>query len=450
MQHESIPLAEMKSRAAGVLRGNDQGGWTTAAPALYPHQWSWDSAFIAIGWAHLDIQRAADELRSLFRAQWKTGKIPHIVFNPDVPEEKYFPGAVFWGCSRLSRDVPEGIETSGLLQPPVHAIAAWRIWEVAQQHGGDDVNLAGEFLEEAYGPLLAWHRFLITARDPEKSGLIATVHPWEGLDNSPRWDAAMSRIEIGEIAPFTRADLKHVKDASQRPTDEEYRCYLWLVELMKLANYDDELIYAEHPYLVKDVFMTGILVAANKALAAIAEVVDAPREDRQAIEEWIDLGVRGLESSWDAELGLCLDYDVRASEQIRLQTIAGFAPIISTVLTAERLAAQLARFDSEAFCGHPRFRWPLPPSTSPHEPAFRPRSYWRGPNWPFMNWFFWWALIQAGEQERAAQLRSAGLEQIVAAGFAEYVEPITGEPLGSARQSWTAAVALDWLSWENT
>ena len=38
-------------------------------------------------------------------------------------------------------------------------------------------------------------------------------------------------------------------------------------------------------------------------------------------------------------------------------------------------------------------------------------------------------------------------EAIVTAGeFAEYFEPFTGKPLGSPQQSWTAAVALDWLA----
>jgi hypothetical protein len=43
-------------------------------------------------------------------------------------------------------------------------------------------------------------------------------------------------------------------------------------------------------------------------------------------------------------------------------------------------------------------------------------------------------------------LRDASLNQIATVGFAEYVEPFTGEPLGSLDQSWTAAVALDWLA----
>ncbi|MCW2894139.1 MAG: hypothetical protein JWO75_3628, partial [Actinomycetia bacterium] len=73
--------ATLGDRAAAVLHGNDAGSWTRAAPVLYPHQWSWDSAFIAIGWAHLDVRRAMTELEQLFAAQWATGMVPHLVFR---------------------------------------------------------------------------------------------------------------------------------------------------------------------------------------------------------------------------------------------------------------------------------------------------------------------------------------------------------------------------------
>jgi hypothetical protein len=55
-------------------------------------------------------------------------------------------------------------------------------------------------------------------------------------------------------------------------------------------------------------------------------------------------------------------------------------------------------------------------------------------------------VIRAGEPERAERLRQTSLEQISSGGFGEYFEPFTGEPLGSDDQSWTAAVALDWLA----
>ena len=78
--------AGLRDRAAAVLHGNDEGSWTKASPILYPHQWSWDSAFIAIGWAHLDVGRAMLELEQLFAAQWATGMVPHLVFRAATPD----------------------------------------------------------------------------------------------------------------------------------------------------------------------------------------------------------------------------------------------------------------------------------------------------------------------------------------------------------------------------
>jgi glycogen debranching enzyme len=66
------------------------------------------------------------------------------------------------------------------------------------------------------------------------------------------------------------------------------------------------------------------------------------------------------------------------------------------------------------------------------------------------NWLLWWSLVRAGETERAEGIRRASLDQISDGGFAEYFEPFTGEPLGSPDQSWTAAVALDFLAASDT
>jgi hypothetical protein len=118
----------LAARAQEVLGQNDMGGWTRAASDLYPHQWSWDSGFIAIGLAHLDTARAARELLTLFQHQWKTGKVPHIVFNPEAPPDSYFPGAEHWACAAASPEAPPAPPyTSCLCQPPTHAIAAQRI-----------------------------------------------------------------------------------------------------------------------------------------------------------------------------------------------------------------------------------------------------------------------------------------------------------------------------------
>src|SRR5919205_3893687 len=142
-----VEFAGLALRAEKTLRRNDMGGWTKPAPNLYPHQWSWDSAFIAIGLSHLDIRRAANELRTLFARQWSTGKVPHIVFNPEAPPGSYFPGADHWACAAVSPDAPPVPPyTSGLCQPPVHAIAALRIWEAAEV--GGELGFARAFLHK--------------------------------------------------------------------------------------------------------------------------------------------------------------------------------------------------------------------------------------------------------------------------------------------------------------
>jgi hypothetical protein len=69
----TVSPAALAASAAYILRGNDIGELTTAAPRLYPHLWSWDAAFVAIGLATVSVPRAIAELRTLLRAQWRTG-----------------------------------------------------------------------------------------------------------------------------------------------------------------------------------------------------------------------------------------------------------------------------------------------------------------------------------------------------------------------------------------
>jgi glucosylglycerate hydrolase len=441
------PAPGVSPLAAGVLRRNSLESWTKPAPSLYPHQWSWDSAFIALGLAHVDNHRATRELETLFESQWANGKVPHIVFDPDAPPRSYFPDAERWNSAALSAAAPDSRHTSGLCQPPVHAIAVLRIWETAQGKDERRVEAARRFLRGNYGRLFAWHRYLATARDPEGSGLVTIHHPWEsGTDNSPRWDAALGRVEVGEVPPYPRYDLQHVADPSHRPTDREYDRFIWLLESLKRCRYDEAEIYERHPFLVKDVLFSAILVAANDALLKIAHAIGAPAEDRERIGGWIERGRRGIGECWDPDMGLCLDYDVRAGEPARVRTIAGFAPLIAGEAGPERVADLLRTLDSPHFAGNPDLHLPLPPSTSPQEPGFHPRSYWRGPTWPVANWLLWWSLLRAGEPRRAGEIRRHTLQQLAEEGFAEYFEPFTGEPLGSREQSWTAAVALDLIA----
>ena len=250
-------------------------------------------------------------------------------------------------------------------------------------------------MQALYPRLVKWHRYLATQRDPEASGLVTAYHPWEGTDNSPRWDRALARIEVAKPGPYTRLDTSQVGDPSQRPTDWDYDRYLWLVGLLRKYRYDDAQIYRRYPFLIKDVFFSAVLVAANTALLDLAGVAGASDGDRGHLACWLDRGREGLARCFDAESGLCVDYDVRTGEQIRLRTFAGFAPLFARTADAGQRAAQMRLLDSGDFCGNPRLRWRLLPSTSPAEPAFEPHNYWRGPVWPVINWLLWRSLSRS-------------------------------------------------------
>ena len=177
----------LRDRAAAVLHGNDAGNWTRAAPVLYPHQWSWDSAFIAIGWAHLDVQRAMTELESLFAAQWATGMVPHLVFRAGS-DHPYFPGPEWWDTSVSSAAPAAPIKTTGICQPPVHALALQRIWQLTPPQQRPEIRAR---VQAIYPRMVNWHRYLATQRDPEASGLVTTYHPWKAR-TTPRAGTAHS------------------------------------------------------------------------------------------------------------------------------------------------------------------------------------------------------------------------------------------------------------------
>jgi len=432
------------ARAAYVLRGNRGEGMTKAAPDLYPHQWSWDAAFVAAGLAHLDVARACTELDGLFAGQWRTGMVPHIVFDPD--DSSYFPGPERWDCARFSADAPTAPQTSGICQPPVHALAVERILSIADRRGGDSAELAAGWLTSAYPRLLTWHRYLATHRDPDGEGLLTIYHGWEsGMDNSPRWDAVYAGVTVGDLPPYERRDLAVVTDRSQRPSHSEYDRYLWIVEELKRVGYEDSRIRASASFLSTDVFMSAIFAAANEALVRLAVRVGAGEGEGDELREYAARFRRGVAASVDGQSGLATDRNLRTGEPMPVETVAGFAPLLCGGLDDSAEARLLALLESARWTGHPSLRHRVIPSTSPESSDFRPRTYWRGPSWPMVNWLFAWILHGRGQVEVATRLRSAALAELGDGALAEYYEPVTGEPLGSGDQSWTAAAALDLL-----
>ena len=207
---------ELLAAAKNVLKLNDIGKWTRPAPDLYPHQWLWDSCFVAIGLSNYSLHRAQQEIISILRGQWDNGMIPHMIFS----NEKNFHSPSLWD-SRQSIYSPDNLETSGITQPPMLAEAVIKIGNQLKTSEKRD------WYRLVWPNLLAYHEWLYRERNPHAEGLVVLIHPWEtGLDKTPPWMKMMHRhqkpiwIKLIEISRADTLIAKGRRDTKQVHPDE--------------------------------------------------------------------------------------------------------------------------------------------------------------------------------------------------------------------------------------
>jgi glycogen debranching enzyme len=420
---------ELLTAAIALLRANDRGGTTVPAPALYPHQWNWDSAFAAIGWAHVDPRRAARELVMLLRGQWDDGMIPHITFHPGA--ESYEPGPRTWRTANAP-GAPTGVCTSSITQPPLAATAARLVLEIA----GGDAEVAHALGPVAEG-LARWHTWFARDRDAAGDGIPCIVHPWEsGLDNAPRWDAALARVDPAGVDYVRKDDT--IVDGSERPTRFDYDRYFALVaERARLGFLPPRR--DRDSFLVQDVALASILCRAERDLEALASALGKDVLAEQARARGLSLEKAIQARLYDPERGAYRDFDAIADERIDVEHVACLLPLFAGIAPPDAVARAVRLLDDPAFYGAP---WPVP-SVPLSDPRFDARRYWRGPSWININWMLVDGLRRAGEVGLATRLADRTIDLVAESGFREYFEPRTGEGLGAEDFAWTAALVID-------
>lgn len=408
--------------ARAVLRANDRGGYTVPTARLYPFQWNWDSAFVAMGFATFDAPRGWQEIERLLEGQWEDGLVPQIVFH--APSDDYFPGPDVWG---IHRSPP----TSGITQPPVLATAARHLLATDPDPAAAQARMAA-----IYPKLLASHRWWAAARDPAATGLVSILHPWEtGMDNSPAWDDAMARIPTTTSTEIRRRDTSHI-DPAMRPRAEDYQRFIHLVDHFSATGWNAAAMFATSPFRMLDVGANSILLRAERDLLALAPRFGAP-SDGPEIAARIARMQAGLATLWHEASGLFRSRDARTGALVATSTSAGFLPLYADAATpaqAATMAATLHRWQQAA-----RY---LVPSTDPTSPAFEKLRYWRGPIWAVVNWLIADGFARAGHAPQAAAISDDTRALIGASGLAEYFDPLTGKGAGGAQFSWTAAIDL--------
>ena len=419
----------MLDHAREILKINDQGTYTVPTHGLYPFQWNWDSCLTAIGQAHFDEPRAWTEIETLFAHQWDDGMVPHIIFHEQ--DDGYFPGPDVWNTGRV-------VPTSGITQPPVAGFAIRRLYERAA-----DRDLAKQKIRDLLPKIHAWHDWFFRCRDPQATGLVAIIHPWEsGRDNSIDWDDAFSRVPTEGVLPFTRRDTQHA-NPEHRPTQEQYERYIWLVQTFRSLNWDNSVLHDNSPFRVVDPGFNAILLRSCSDLADLAEILgeqDIATQSRQRVRE----GAAALEDLWNDDLQQYVCFDRAIGQQINSGSIGGllaaFAPIPPARLNG--IARKIEDLGSRAKY--------LVPSHDPGAPGFDGSRYWRGPVWLIVNYMIADGLARQGQQGVAHKIVQSSLKLIENSGFAEYYDPNTGQPCGGKEFTWTAAMVIEFLALSKT
>ncbi len=431
---------DLLRRAQEVLDRNRRGDWTCPAAGFYPHQWLWDSCFVAVGLARVDARRAAGELRALLRGQWANGMIPHMVFADGVRD---------LGSRRIWRstthaDAPRDVHTSCITQPPLPAIAAW---EVAQ---GLEPDEARAFVDEVFPKLVRYHEWLYRERDLRGAGLITLIHPWEcGLDTTPPWMRELRRmrtpawmrlvlrLRLTRLVDFLRRDTRFAPKA-ERASDADGLRMLVLADRARRHGFELRRLPPDDSVQVEDVAFNAILAVANRTLVRLAGVLGWELDPELAASA--GRTVDALEQLWDDDAGHYYSRNAHTGALLRMPTVATFLPLWSGIprTRVDRLLDQLRRPNAWT-------RYPVP-SVPTDGPQFDSDRYWKGPTWVNTNWLVVRGLRACGETELADELRARTLELVGRSGFAEYFSPLTGDGYGAHEFSWTAALTIDLLA----
>jgi hypothetical protein len=426
--------------ARKVLQQNFRNDYTVPSSELYPHQWLWDSCFIAIGLRHYNLKRAKNELISLKLGQWKNGMLPNITFHSN--------GLNFddelWD-SHLNRFAPKDVKTSGITQPPMLAEAIFKVGQKLE--GKDRIEFYGEMID----CLVRYHQWLYLERDPHENGLISLVHPYEsGLDNSPVWLTAVHRLRFPwwirffkiknfkKFFNYFRRDTSRVAE-SQRISLSDAAEYFYIIKKLKKYKYDSRKILRRSRPLVEDLAFNSILVRANQRLKLIAREVEykLPRH----LLDHMRKTEHSLEKLWDSKNQQYYSRYLRSKKFIKNPTVASLLPLYSGSLSrprAKELVDQLK--DHTSFGCH----YPVP-SVPINSKYFDPNNFWQGPSWVNTNWLIIQGLHDYGFHKEAQDLKRRSIKMVGDSGFYEYFSPFDGSGKGAANFSWTAALTIDLL-----
>ena len=407
--------------AKEVLKNNRRSGYTLPTNnELYPAQWNWDSAFIALGYSYFNLEYAIVELEKLISGQWDDGMIPHILFHDN--DESYFPNHKTWDCGNK-------IPSSGITQPPIIATI---IKKIVDQNKLNQSQL--KRVETIIKKLKKYLDWFFNYRDTNKIGLVSIIHPWEsGLDNSPIWDSSLDKVKIEKNLKYERRDL-NVSRSSNRPLKKDYDGYITLLNQFKKDKYNPSKIVNDSMFNVIDIGFNSILIRATKDLVEVAKKFNLDFTD---LKNKISKSEESLIKFYKDEEHSFFSYDFKNHNLIKVDAISNYFVLFANLQNEDinnKIIDKLKEYNSqnEYFFT----------TVNPKDKTFEETRYWRGPVWINSNWIVYQGLLDK-DKNFSNLIKNKTLELLENKKFHEYYNYKTGDCLGANNFSWSAALYLD-------
>ena len=407
--------------AQKILIGNRKRGYTLPTNnKLYPAQWNWDSAFIALGYSYFNLNFAFKEIKTLLDGQWKDGMIPHILFHDT--NTNYYPNHTAWNCGHK-------IHSSGITQPPVLASILKQIIDKNKITKKQKKEIKKFIIK-----IKKSHEWFIKYRDSKKTGLVSILHPWEsGYDNSSLWDGPMSKVKIEKNIQYKRADNK-VVNPEHRPLNIDYDRYVTIKNDLKKNKYNPKKIFNTALFNVVDIGFNSIFLKANKDLIILLKEFNL---DSSKIINYVKLTERNILRFFDKKKGAFFSFDLRNKKKISVPSITNYLVLFADINNHKINNVLIKNLKKHNLKEKYFFS-----SIKPNHKSFEEKRYWRGPVWVNCNWFICKGLINK-DKKYSKKIKQSTIRLVEKKGFHEYYSCKNGKPMGANNFSWSAALYLD-------
>ena len=409
------------NKAKKTLLGNRRRGYTLPTNnKLYPAQWNWDSGFIALGYSYFNLNFALKEINTLLDGQWKDGMVPHILFHNT--KTNYYPNYTAWNCGNK-------IYSSGITQPPILATV---LLEIINKNKINKTQFLK--IKKMIKKIKKFHEWFIQFRDPEKTGLVSILHPWEsGYDNSPIWDEPMDKVKIEKNIKYKRADNK-VVNPDFRPLDIDYDRYVTIKNNLRRIKYNPKKVYKYSFFNIVDVGFNSIFLKANKDLVTL---LDTFGFNKTKIDNYIKLTEKNFLKLYDKKKKTFFSKDIKNNKKIYIPSITNYFVLFAD-LDNDKINKKLIKNLKKHNLKEKYFF----SSIKPNHKSFEEKRYWRGPVWINCNWFIYKGLKNK-DKFFSDKIKNKTIQILEKKGFFEYFSCKNGQPMGAKNFSWSAALYLD-------